>query len=168
MTKYGWLDSKRFFIPCKHAILYKLELVLPLRYFVLTLLTSYRRVLYNSHILYYIRIFIALTGATLVPWLLGQDPKVTIPLTLGVVAAALTDLDDRLTGRIKNLIITLFCFFVASVSIELLFPYPLFFFLFRFFDLWVHLTWCFRATLCHHCIWRLTDSHLYHARCTHF
>lgn len=67
----------------------------------LTLLTSYRRVLYNSHILYYIRIFIALTGATLVPWLLNQEPKTTIPLTLGVVAAALTDLDDRLTGRIK-------------------------------------------------------------------
>ncbi|MTC58248.1 Inner membrane protein yccS [Providencia rustigianii] len=95
----------------------------------LTLLTSYRRVLYNSHILYYIRILIALTGTTLVPWLLGLEPKVTIPLTLGVVAAALTDLDDRLTGRIKNLIITLFCFFIASVSIELLFPYPLFFFL---------------------------------------
>lgn len=94
----------------------------------LTLLTSFRRVLYNSHILYYIRILIALTGTTLVPWLLGQDPKVTIPLTLGVVAAALTDLDDRLTGRIKNLIITLFCFFIASVSIELLFPYPIFFF----------------------------------------
>ena len=71
----------------------------------LTLLTSYRRVLYNSHILYYIRILIALTGTTLVPWLLGLEPKVTIPLTLGVVAAALTDLDDRLVGRIKNLII---------------------------------------------------------------
>ena len=94
----------------------------------LTLLTNFRRVLYNSHILYYIRILIALTGTTLVPWLLGQDPKVTIPLTLGVVAAALTDLDDRLTGRIKNLIITLFCFFIASVSIELLFPSPIFFF----------------------------------------
>ncbi|HGN0867222.1 TPA: YccS family putative transporter [Providencia alcalifaciens] len=94
----------------------------------LTLLTSYRRVLYNSHILYYIRILIALTGTTLVPWLLGLEPKVTIPLTLGVVAAALTDLDDRLTGRIKNLIITLFCFLIASVSIELLFPYPVLFF----------------------------------------
>ncbi len=44
------------------------------------------------------------------PWLLNQEPKITIPLTLGVVAAALTDLDDRLTGRIKNLIITLFVF----------------------------------------------------------
>lgn len=94
----------------------------------LTLLTSYRRVLYNSHALYYIRILIALTGTTLIPWLLGQDPKATIPLTLGMVAAALTDLDDRLTGRLKNLVITLLCFFIASVSIELLFPHPILFF----------------------------------------
>ncbi len=28
-----------------------------------------------------------------------------------MVAAALTDLDDRLAGRLRNLIITLFCFF---------------------------------------------------------
>jgi uncharacterized membrane protein YccC len=31
-------------------------------------------------------------------------------LTLGVVAAALTDLDDRLAGRLRNLAITLVCF----------------------------------------------------------
>ncbi len=77
----------------------------------------------NSYILYNIRIFIALTGVTLVPWYLEQ-PKLTIPLVLGVVAAALADLDDRLSGRLRNLVITLFCFFVASVSIELLSPYP--------------------------------------------
>ena len=99
-----------------------------LGYYVLTLLSGYRRFLYNSHFLYYIRILIALTGTTLVPWLLGQDPKTTIPLTLGVVAAALTDLDDRLAGRLKNLAITLLCFVIASVSIELLFPYPWLFF----------------------------------------
>ncbi|EKT58464.1 efflux transporter (PET family) protein [Providencia sneebia DSM 19967] len=64
----------------------------------------------------------------MIPWLLGQEPKVTIPLTLGMVAAALTDLDDRLTGRLKNLLITLLCFFIASVSIELLFPHPVLFF----------------------------------------
>ncbi|WP_315942106.1 FUSC family membrane protein, partial [Salmonella enterica] len=46
------------------------------------------------------------------------------PLTLGMVAAALTDLDDRLAGRLRNLIITLFCFFIASASVELLFPWP--------------------------------------------
>ena len=41
-----------------------------------------------------------------------------------MVAAALTDLDDRLAGRLRNLIITLFCFFIASASVELLFPWP--------------------------------------------
>ncbi|MCG3470405.1 YccS family putative transporter [Xenorhabdus bovienii] len=90
----------------------------------LTVLSSSRHFLYNSHVLYYIRIFIALTGTTLVPWLLGEEPKITIPLTLGVVAAALTDLDDRLVGRLRNLVITLVSFFAASTSITLLFPYP--------------------------------------------
>ncbi len=57
------------------------------------------------------------------PRVLGEV-KLTIPLTLGVVAAALADLDDRLTGRLRNLIITLICFFIASASVELLFPWP--------------------------------------------
>lgn len=82
-----------------------------------------RRYFYNSNLLYSIRIFIALTGVVFVPWWYGES-LLTIPLTLGVVAAALTDLDDRLTGRLRNLVITLICFFIASVSIELLFPYP--------------------------------------------
>lgn len=82
-----------------------------------------RRYVYNSNLLYNLRIFIALAGASGVPWWLGV-PTLTIPLTLGVVAAALTDLDDRLTGRLRNLLITLVCFFLASTSIELLFPYP--------------------------------------------
>ncbi|QCR36514.1 YccS family putative transporter [Nissabacter sp. SGAir0207] len=85
--------------------------------------TGLRRYFYNSSVLYHIRITLALAGAAAVPWWLGQ-PKLTIPLTLGVVAAALADLDDRLTGRLRNLLITLLCFFVASASIELLFPYP--------------------------------------------
>ncbi|WP_445374474.1 YccS family putative transporter [Photorhabdus tasmaniensis] len=90
----------------------------------LTVSPGPRRFLYNSHLLYSIRILIALTGTTLVPWLLDKEPKITIPLTLGVVAAALADLDDRLIGRLRNLVITLISFFVASASIELLFPYP--------------------------------------------
>lgn len=68
-----------------------------------------RRYTWNSTWLYYIRIFIALCGTTALPWWLG-DVKLTIPLTLGMVAAALTDLDDRLAGRLRNLIITLICF----------------------------------------------------------
>lgn len=82
-----------------------------------------RRYTYNSTWLYNARIFIALCGTTALPWWQG-DVKLTIPLTLGVVAAALTDLDDRLSGRVRNLIITLVCFFIASSSVELLFPTP--------------------------------------------
>ena len=82
-----------------------------------------RRYTWNSTWLYNARIFIALVGTTALPWWLG-DAKLTIPLTLGVVAAALTDLDDRLTGRLRNLVITLICFFIASASVELLFPWP--------------------------------------------
>jgi uncharacterized membrane protein YccC len=68
-----------------------------------------RRYTWNSAWLYNARIFIALCGTTAVPWWLGEV-KLTIPLTLGVVAAALTDLDDRLAGRLRNLAITLVCF----------------------------------------------------------
>ena len=82
-----------------------------------------RRYTCNSTWLYNVRIFIALCGTTVQPWWQG-DVKLTIPLTLGVVAAALTDLDDRLSGRLRNLIITLVCFFFASASVELLFPWP--------------------------------------------
>ncbi|QPW29710.1 YccS family putative transporter [Edwardsiella ictaluri] len=89
----------------------------------ITFAPSLRRYTYNSALLYNLRILIALAGVAGVPWLL-QQPQLTIPLTLGVAAAALTDLDDRLVGRLRNLLITLVCFFIASASIELLFPYP--------------------------------------------
>ncbi len=82
-----------------------------------------KRYTWNSTWLYNLRILIALSGSVGIPWLLN-DIRLIIPLTLGVVAAALTDLDDRLTGRLRNLIITLLCFFIASASVELLFPYP--------------------------------------------
>ncbi|MCS5448540.1 YccS family putative transporter [Enterobacter huaxiensis] len=82
-----------------------------------------RRYTWNSNWLYNVRIFIALCGTVALPWLLS-DVKLTIPLTLGVVAGALADLDDRLAGRLRNLVITLVCFFIASASVELLFPWP--------------------------------------------
>ncbi|KQN47840.1 hypothetical protein ASE93_11205 [Serratia sp. Leaf50] len=89
----------------------------------LSIAAGLRRYAYSSNLLYSIRIFIALAGTVAAPWLLSQ-PKLTIPLTLGVVAAGLSDLDDRLAGRLRNLLITLVSFFVASVSVVLLFPYP--------------------------------------------
>lgn len=73
-----------------------------------------------------IRIFLGLTGCALFAWFCDQVIW-TIPLVLGLVAAALTDLDDGLSGRLKNIFITLGCFILASVSVELLSPYPIFF-----------------------------------------
>ncbi|ARF49599.1 MULTISPECIES: YccS family putative transporter [Pantoea] len=92
----------------------------------ISMLSGWRKYLFNSTWRYLLRILFALSGCAAVPWIL-QQIEWTIPLTLGVVAAALADLDDRLAGRLKNLLITLLCFCIASVSVELLFPHPLVF-----------------------------------------
>lgn len=78
---------------------------------------------YESHFLYNLRIFLSLAGAVLLPLSFSQG-ALSIPLILGVVAGGIADLDDSISGRLKNIIITLACFFIASASVELLFPYP--------------------------------------------
>ncbi|MEA9390684.1 YccS family putative transporter [Acerihabitans sp. TG2] len=84
---------------------------------------GFRHFAFDSRWRYSLRILFALSGAAALPWWLHMF-TLTIPLTLGVVAAALADLDDRLSGRLRNLFITLISFFIAAVSIELLIPYP--------------------------------------------
>lgn len=122
-----------------------------------------RRYTWNSTWLYYIRIFIALCGTTALPWWLG-DVKLTIPLTLGMVAAALTDLDDRLAGRLRNLIITLICFFIASASVELLFSLAVAICVgLNVIHQRVYSVGRTGATLCHHRVRRVTHCHLYDA-----
>jgi uncharacterized membrane protein (TIGR01666 family) len=69
---------------------------------------------------------IAFTGTAFVPYLLGQQ-LMTIPLTLGVVAAGLSDIDDRFSVRIMNLIYTYIGFFITAASVSLLNPYPVLF-----------------------------------------
>ncbi len=69
---------------------------------------------------------IAFTGTAFVPYLLDQQ-LMTIPLTLGVVAAGLSDIDDRFSVRIMNLIYTYIGFFITAASVSLLFPYPVLF-----------------------------------------
>lgn len=93
------------------------------------MLSGFRYVFYNSNFLYYIRILIALTGTALIPWLLGEQLKITILLTLGVVTAALTDPNDRFIDKLRNIAITLLSFLIPSVTVELLFPYPWLFFI---------------------------------------
>ncbi|MHA3084089.1 YccS family putative transporter [Acinetobacter sp. ANC 5383] len=85
-----------------------------------------RRVTYNASLMYNFRIAIAFIGTAFVPYLLHFQ-LATIPLTLGVVAAGLSDIDDRFTVRILNQFYTYFGFFVAASSVQLLFPHPVFF-----------------------------------------
>ena len=81
---------------------------------------------YNTTFMYNVRMIIAFTGTAFVPYFLGHQ-LMTIPLTLGVIAAGLSDIDDRFSVRIMNLIYTYIGFFVTATSIQFLFPYPLLF-----------------------------------------
>ncbi|MCU4537987.1 TIGR01666 family membrane protein [Acinetobacter bereziniae] len=91
-----------------------------------TWLLKLRKATYNTSFMYNLRMVIAFTGTAFVPYLLGQQ-LMTIPLTLGVVAAGLSDIDDRFSVRIMNLIYTYIGFFITAASVSLLFPYPVLF-----------------------------------------
>ena len=47
-----------------------------------------------------------------------------IPLVLGIIAGGLVDLDNRLTGRLKNLFFTLLAFSISSISVKLTYGQP--------------------------------------------
>lgn len=83
-----------------------------------------KQVTYKTTFMYNVRMLIAFIGTAFVPYLLN-DQLATIPLTLGVVAAGISDIDDRFSVRIRNLVYTYIGFFITAASVQLLFPYPL-------------------------------------------
>ena len=89
-------------------------------------LTRLQQATYNTTFMYNMRMIIAFAGTAFVPYFMGYQ-LATIPLTLGMVAAGLSDIDDRFSVRIVNLIYTYIGFFITAVSIYLLFPYPVLF-----------------------------------------
>jgi uncharacterized membrane protein (TIGR01666 family) len=76
--------------------------------------------------MYNVRMIIAFAGTAFVPYFLDYQ-LATIPLTLGVVAAGLSDIDDRFSVRLLNLVYTYIGFFVTATSIYFLFPHPILF-----------------------------------------
>jgi YccS/YhfK family integral membrane protein len=72
---------------------------------------------------YSLRVFIALTGTMALCWY-QNEMGLLIPVFLGIIASALSETDDSWQGRLNALAVTLVCFSVASLSVELLFPYP--------------------------------------------
>lgn len=75
---------------------------------------------------YSLRVFIALASSMGLSWYL-QQPSLAIPLFLGIIASALAETDDSWRGRLSALLVTLLCFSIAAVSVQLLFPYPVLF-----------------------------------------
>lgn len=82
-----------------------------------------KQLTYNTTFMYNVRMLIAFVGTAFFPYLLDFQ-LATIPLTLGVVAAGISDIDDRFSVRIMNLIYTYIGFFITAASVQLLFPYP--------------------------------------------
>ncbi len=72
---------------------------------------------------YSLRVLIAMAGSMGLSWYLGR-PTLIIPLFLGIIASALAETDDSWLGRLNALLVTLLCFSIAAVAVELLFPYP--------------------------------------------
>ncbi|MFJ7283791.1 YccS family putative transporter [Pseudomonas sp. NPDC099000] len=87
---------------------------------------SLRRLWALDKFSYSVRVFIALTGSMAVCWY-QDEMGLLIPLFLGIIASALAETDDSWQGRLNALAVTLVCFLVAALSVELLFPYPIFF-----------------------------------------
>ena len=69
--------------------------------------------------IYCLHILIVLSGTTLGLFYL-QLSALIVPVTLGAIAAALTDFDDRLSLRLRNLLYTCVLFFGISSLLELL------------------------------------------------
>ncbi|KQQ54185.1 hypothetical protein ASF84_19805 [Pseudomonas sp. Leaf127] len=82
-----------------------------------------RRLWAQDKFSYSIRVFIALTGSMALCWY-QNEMGLLIPLFLGIIACALAETDDNWQGRLNSLAVTLVCFSVAALAVELLFPYP--------------------------------------------
>ncbi|QGM81494.1 YccS family putative transporter [Otariodibacter oris] len=70
---------------------------------------------FSASIVGVLPIFLATNLIALIVWTL-QIPTYTMGLILGAMAAGLTDLDNRFTGRLKNLFFTLIAFAISSLS----------------------------------------------------
>jgi YccS/YhfK family integral membrane protein len=92
--------------------------------------TSFRQTLRRVWALdkfsYSVRVFIALTGSMALCWW-QNEMRLLIPLFLGIIASALAETDDNWQGRLTALVVTLICFSVGALAVELLFPYPILF-----------------------------------------
>ena len=72
----------------------------------------------NAKVIASIPIFIAVNIAAISVWAFNISQQ-SMPLILGIIAGGLVDLDNRLTGRLKNVFYTLIAFSISSFIVQL-------------------------------------------------
>lgn len=82
----------------------------------------------NAKIISSLPIFIAVNIAALLVWKLDIS-QWSMPLVLGIIAGGLVDLDDRLSGRLRNIFYTLVAFSVSSLTAQMFINQGIFFIL---------------------------------------
>lgn len=83
----------------------------------------FQRFITDTHVFFALKVSCALIVVLSPGIYLGMIHE-TVAMTLGIVAGAIAEPDDSLSGRIKSLLLTLSCFWIATLSVQLLFPYP--------------------------------------------
>lgn len=87
---------------------------------------SFRELRLNTTLHHCIRVLIAMLGVVLGCWFFNSTQYIH-PLILGVIASAVAQTDDNLSGRISALTTTLICFIITTCSVEILFNTPILF-----------------------------------------
>ncbi len=85
-----------------------------------------QRFITDTHVFFALKVSCALAGVLLPGLYLGMIHE-TVAMSLGIVAGAIAEPDDSPAGRVKSLLLTLACFWIATLSVQLLYPYPWFF-----------------------------------------
>ncbi|MEB3767216.1 YccS family putative transporter [Acinetobacter sp. MD2] len=94
-----------------------------------SILTTFKKYQSNALIIYCVQMFIVLSGTTLGLFYAGLVHFI-VPITLGAIAASLTDFDDRLSIRLRNFLYVAILFFATSSILEYLAPHKLLFILY--------------------------------------
>lgn len=71
----------------------------------------------NPKIIGTVPVFVSVLLACLAVWY-ADAPELAPPLVLGIIAGGLVDLDNRLTGRLKNIVFTLIVFSISSLTVQ--------------------------------------------------
>lgn len=84
---------------------------------------SLQRFITDTHVFFALKVACALAGV-LLPGLVFNMIHEAVAMSLGIVAGAIAEPDDSPSGRAKSLLLTLVCFWIATLSVQLLYPYP--------------------------------------------